>query len=129
MSLGVAAFILLASLFATIMTFAQRPYYRMFRGFGSPPLGVRTGLMAVALTPIIVALSGKYNIVTLMTGISHEKLNVLHRYVSYICLALSIVHTVPFIVQPLKEGGAAALRKQFYSPGADEVSNTQFSNH
>lgn len=121
MSLGMAGLIFICVLFATIATFTQRPYYRVRRGYGSPPLAVRTGLMAVALTPVIIALSGKYNVVTLVTGISHERLNVLHRYVAYICLALSVVHTIPFIVQPLKEGGFRALHNQFYSPGGMEV--------
>ena len=121
MSFGVAAFIGLAVLFVTIMTFAQRSYYRLHRGFGSPPLAVRTGLMAVALTPIIVALSGKYNLVTLITGISHERLNVFHRYAGYMCLGLSVVHTIPFIVAPLKDGGYAGLHTQFYQPGGYEV--------
>ncbi|KAI9838042.1 MAG: hypothetical protein M1819_006196 [Sarea resinae] len=113
MSVGVALFLILGILFVAITTFAQRPYYRLRRGFGSPPLAVRSGMMALALTPVIVALSGKYNIVTLLTGISHERLNVLHRWVSYICLVLSIVHTVPFIVAPLRDGGRAMLREQF----------------
>jgi Ferric reductase like transmembrane component len=105
MSLGISSLICLSVLFATILTFAQKPYYRLHCGFGSPPLAVRTGLMAVALIPIIVALSGKYNAVTLITGISHERLNVFHQYVAYICLALSVVHTISFIVAPLRHGG------------------------
>jgi hypothetical protein len=39
------------------------------------------------------------------------------------CLFLPIVHTVPFIVAPFREGGAAALEKQYYKPGALEVCN------
>jgi hypothetical protein len=128
MSVGVAGLIFLSVLFATIATFVQRPYYRLLRSFGSPPLAVRTGLMAVALTPLIVALSGKYNVITLVTGISHERLNVLHRYAAYICLGLSVVHTIPFIVQPLKEGGFKALHAQFYSPGGMEVSHSSSSS-
>ena len=116
MSLGIATLIGLSILFAAVLTFAQKPYYRLHRGFGSPPLAVRTGLMAVALIPIIVALSGKYNAVTLITGISYERFNVFHRYVAYICLALSVVHTIPFIVAPLRDGGVAALQKQFRKP-------------
>ncbi|KAI1140160.1 ferric reductase NAD binding domain-containing protein [Hypoxylon sp. FL0543] len=123
-SLGSLTFIAATSLFLLLMTFLVHPYYRGRRGYGSPPLAVRTGLMAQALTPIIVALAGKVNFVTMLTGISHEKLNVFHRWVSYMCLFLSIVHTVPFIVQPLKEGGPAALRKQYYKPGGMEFTGT-----
>ncbi len=30
-------------------SFAIHPYYRLYRGFGSPPLAIRAGLMSVAL--------------------------------------------------------------------------------
>ncbi|KAI1097745.1 ferric reductase like transmembrane component-domain-containing protein [Jackrogersella minutella] len=123
-SLGTLAFIGVTSLFLLLMTFLVHPYYRGRRGYGSPPLAVRTGLMAQALTPIIVALAGKVNFITILTGISHEKLNVFHRWVSYMCLFLSIVHTVPFIVQPLREGGPEGLRKQYYKPGGMEYTGT-----
>lgn len=120
-SFGLQLLFLAAIIFAAVASFAVRPYYRERRGYGSPPLGVRAGLMAVALTPIIVALSGKVNIVTLLTGIGYEKLNVIHRWAAWICFGLSVVHTIPFIVVPLKEGGLAVLHEQFYSKGAFEV--------
>lgn len=37
----------------------QHAYYRGNRGYGSPPLAVRTGLMSAACIPLIVALGGK----------------------------------------------------------------------
>ncbi|KAL9038895.1 MAG: hypothetical protein Q9214_005098, partial [Letrouitia sp. 1 TL-2023] len=119
-SFGLQLLFLTAIIFAAVASFAVRPYYRERRGYGSPPLGVRAGLMAIALTPIIVALSGKVNIITLLTGIGYEKLNVIHRWVAWICFGLSVVHTIPFIVAPLKEGGLAVLHEQFYSKGAFE---------
>ncbi|CAE6393364.1 unnamed protein product [Rhizoctonia solani] len=39
----------------------------------------RAAHLATSQTPLIVALAGKNNIVTLLTGIGYEKLNVLHR--------------------------------------------------
>ena len=128
-SLGVAALLLLSVFFITVITFAARPYYRGHRGYGSPPLAVRTGLMAAACTPLLVVLSGKANLVTLLTGISHERLNVFHRWVGWILLALSITHTIPFIVAPLRDGGLAALHAQYYKKGAFEVSVTTVSLH
>lgn len=113
-AMGVIALILVSYLVSLLMSFIKRPYYRERRGYGSPPLGVRTGLMATALTPLIVALAGKVNIVTMMTGIDHAKLNALHRHTSYLCLLLSVIHTVPFLVAPYQLGGAAALRAQYY---------------
>ncbi|KAI9849123.1 MAG: hypothetical protein M1837_005353 [Sclerophora amabilis] len=123
-SAGLQLFFLAAIIFATVATFAVRPYYRGHRGYGSPPLAIRTGLMAIALTPIIVALSGKVNLVTMLTGIGYEKLNVVHRWLAWICVALSVAHTVPFIVAPLRDGGAAALRAQYYKPEGYEYTGT-----
>lgn len=123
---GITILILLFALYCLVLSFAVRPYYRVHRGYGSPPLAIRTGLMAVALTPWLVALGGKANPITLLTGIGHEKLNVLHRWIARICLGLSVIHTLPFIVAPLRDGGSAALRKQFYQPGGFEVSSCLF---
>jgi hypothetical protein len=44
-------------------------------------------------TPIVIALASKANITTLLTGIGHEKLNVVHRWISF---GLAWVHTIPF---------------------------------
>lgn len=122
-SLGRALFLGFTWLFLLLLTFLIRPYYRERRGFGSPPLAVRTGLMSQALTPVIVALAGKVNVISFLTGIGHQKLNYLHRWASYMCLFLAIVHTVPFIYQPLHQpfGGPAALYKQYCKPGGYEV--------
>ena len=121
-SVGMLLFLLAALILFVGATFAVQPYYRQHRGYGSPPLAVRTGLMAVACTPILVALAGKANLVTFLTGFGHEKLNVIHRYVAWMCFGLSIAHTIPFVIAPLNDGGYAALRTQFYKPGGFEVS-------
>ena len=120
-SVGLQLLMLGVVIFAVMATFAVRPYYRDRRGYGSPPLAIRTGLMAIALNPLIFALAGKVNFVTMLTGIGYEKLNVLHRWISYVSFALGVAHTVPFIVAPLRDGGAAQLRKQYYMPGSLEV--------
>ena len=62
--------------------------------------------MATALTPIMVALARKVDIPTIFIGISYEKLNVVHRWISGICLAFALVHTIPFFVTYANEGGA-----------------------
>ena len=106
------------------MSFAIHPYYRLYRGFGSPPLAIRAGLMAVALTPLIYALAGKFNLITLLTGISHEKLNVVHRYISYACLILSIIHTAPYLINDGRGPtlfGLAGITQRWYSTGSYEV--------
>lgn len=72
-------------------------------------------------TPLLVALAGKAKVVTLVTGLGHEKLNVVHRWVGWSVFGLSVAHTIPFIVAPLPDGGYSALHKQFYKPGTFEV--------
>ena len=58
-SFGIITFIVLLVIATFIMPFIERPFYRQFRGYGSPPLGVRTGLMSAAMIPLCVALAGK----------------------------------------------------------------------
>ena len=96
-----AAFIIFAAMaFVTLYTFLPQPYYYGTLAFGSPPLAVRAGMIAVAMMPWVIALSMKSNLITWMTGIGPERLNVLHRWGAYIMLFLSLVHTVPFYIQP-----------------------------
>lgn len=90
-------------------------WYRTCFQFGSPPLAVRAGIMANALTPFIFALSGKVNLVTAVTGISYEKLNCYHRAVAWFSFLFSMIHTVPFFYQPAKQGGAAFLKATYNS--------------
>jgi hypothetical protein len=69
-SMGVLALLLLTVVFLAGLVFAARPYYRQHDAYGSPPIAIRSGLMAYACTPIMIALAGKANIITLLTGIS-----------------------------------------------------------
>ena len=79
--------------------------------------------MAASLTPLLIALSGKANLVTLLTGLGHEKLNIFHCWVGWSMFGLSVAHTIPFIVAPLHDGGYSALHEQFYKPGSFEVND------
>lgn len=85
-----------ATIFISILPFFQGYFFRDLFRFGSPPLSVRCAMLISALMPICVALAGKVNIISLLTGISYAKLNVWHRYVAYVVYALSIVHMVSF---------------------------------
>lgn len=98
-SLAVVCVIVIATAFVALYCFLPQPLYWQSMAFGSPPLAIRAGMLAVAMTPWIVATSMKANLVSMMTGISHERLNVLHRWGGYICLFLSLVHAVPFYMQ------------------------------
>ncbi|KAL4242501.1 Ferric/Cupric Reductase Transmembrane Component, partial [Abortiporus biennis] len=52
----------------------------------------RAGAIAAAQIPLIVALSSKNNIIGWLTGVGHEKLNVLHRMFARVTLVLIFVH-------------------------------------
>ena len=114
-SLG-AIFIVTAALaFVTCYCFIPQPLYYTSIRFGSPPLAIRAGMLAVALMPWIVALSMKANFITMLTGIGHERLNVLHRWAAYICLFLSLVHTIPFYLTPIWDQGSLAAFKTYFT--------------
>ncbi|KAF8512481.1 ferric reductase NAD binding domain-containing protein [Gautieria morchelliformis] len=53
----------------------------------------RAGTLAASQTPLIVALAGKNNIISLLTGISYEKLNIVHRGVARAVMLLVWIHT------------------------------------
>ncbi|CEP24404.1 FRE7 [Cyberlindnera jadinii] len=100
-----------STLFVLCVCFIPHFYYRACRGFGSPPLAVRAGLQVMALTPYLIIISGKTNFISFVTGVSYEKLNVFHQALGWGSLFLSFVHTIPFLVQPVREGGAARLKE------------------
>ncbi|PNS14053.1 Ferric/cupric reductase transmembrane component 1 [Sphaceloma murrayae] len=100
---GVVLLFMAALAFTMGYCFIPQPYFWESFAYGSPPLSIRAGMLAVALMPWIVALSMKANVITLLTGISHERLNVLHRWLAYLCLTLSIIHTVPFYLSPASD--------------------------
>ncbi|KAJ4369239.1 hypothetical protein N0V83_006324 [Neocucurbitaria cava] len=114
-SLGVVVIVLLALCVGVLYSTLPQPLFWQSIAYGSPPLAVRSGMLAVALLPWIVALATKANLITMVTGISHERLNVLHRWAAYICLILSILHTVPFYVTPVWEKGARQTFQQLFS--------------
>lgn len=127
-SFGTILLVVFAGIATSILVFSERPYYRVKRDYGSSPLGVRAGMMATAFVPLIVALAGKMNLITILTGIGHEKLNALHRWLSWIMMGLSLVHIITFIWQPLHEGGAASLRWHYYwDPGMGYTGTPTFA--
>ncbi|KAK1758499.1 ferric reductase like transmembrane component-domain-containing protein [Echria macrotheca] len=110
--------VFIALCFVTIFCFLQQPLYWQSIRFGSPPLAIRSGMVAVAMTPWIVATATKANLLTLVTGIGPERLNVFHRWISYLCLFMSLVHTVPFYVQPVWEDGGMDVFQTLFPPGS-----------
>ena len=117
-SLAVLSCVFVALSFVTVYCFLQQPLYWQSIRFGSPPLAVRSGMMAVAMTPWIFATSTKANLLTLITGIGPERLNVFHRWLGYLCLFLSLVHMIPFYVQPVWEDGGMRVFEKLFPPGS-----------
>lgn len=113
-SLSVLTTTFFAFAFVTIYTFLQQPLYWESIRFGAPPVAIRAGMLSVALTPWIIATSMKSNILTMFLGIGPERLNVFHRWLSYLCLFLSLVHMIPFYVQPVwKDNGLSVWASSF----------------
>ncbi|KAK4508418.1 hypothetical protein PRZ48_002156 [Zasmidium cellare] len=111
-TIGVCVLVFAALAFVLLYSFVPQSLYWSSIQFGSPPLAVRSGMIAVAMLPWIVALSMKANFISVLTGIGHERLNVLHRWLAYIFMILSIIHTVPFYVTPVwDEGGLAVFHR------------------
>jgi hypothetical protein len=48
------------------------------------------------------ATATKTSWITLLTGVSHEKLQVFHRWISYAFFVLALMHTFPFIVYHIR---------------------------
>ncbi|KAM3543832.1 hypothetical protein ARSEF1564_003277 [Beauveria bassiana] len=113
-SLAVLACSFISVVFVTLYCFLQQPLYWQSIRFGSPPLAIRAGMISVALTPWIIATSMKANLLTLVIGIGPERLNVMHRWLSYLCLFLALVHMIPFYIQPVwKDDGMKVFSKLF----------------
>jgi predicted ferric reductase len=117
-SLAVLSCVFISLSFVTVYCFLQQPLYWQSIRFGSPPLAIRSGMIAVAMTPWIVATSTKANLLTLITGIGPERLNVFHRWLAYLCLFLSLIHMVPFYIQPVWEDGGMQVFEALFPPGS-----------
>jgi predicted ferric reductase len=123
-SLAVIGILIIAIAFVTLYCFLPQPLYWQSIQFGSPPLAIRSGMIAVAMIPWIVATAMKANLVSFLTGISHNRLAVFHRWGGYLCLFLSLVHTVPFYIQPVWDDGGQAVYTKLFNNGSGYVYGT-----
>ncbi|KAL7800011.1 ferric reductase like transmembrane component domain-containing protein [Trichoderma ceciliae] len=126
-SLSVLATTFFAFAFVTLYTFLQQPLYWESIRFGAPPVAIRAGMLSVALTPWIVATSMKSNILTMFLGIGPERLNVFHRWLSYLALFLALVHMIPFYVQPVWDDGGMSVWASTFPPGSGVIYGTGIS--
>ncbi|KJZ74810.1 hypothetical protein HIM_05719 [Hirsutella minnesotensis 3608] len=123
-SLSVLACAFIAVAFVTLYCFLQQPLYWQSIQFGSPPVAIRSGMIAVAMTPWIIATSMKANVLTALIGIGPERLNVFHRWLGYLCLLLSLVHMIPFYVQPVWADGGMDVFGEIFPDGSGIIYGT-----
>lgn len=62
------------------------------------PFADRLGVLAYALTPLSVLLASRESLLSLITGVPYQSFMFLHRWVGYIILIQSTVHTIGWIV-------------------------------
>ena len=94
--------------------FSVHPYYRPNREWGSPPLAVRSGMIAQGMLPFLFALSMKVNPISILTHISHEKLQVYHQWMARLFVFFGVVHTIPFLWQPDHDDAPETLRDYWF---------------
>ncbi|KPM37880.1 hypothetical protein AK830_g8671 [Neonectria ditissima] len=123
-SLAVITCGFIALAFVTLYCFLQQPLYWQSIQYGSPPLAIRSGMIAVALTPWIVATSMKANVLSILIGIGPDRLNVFHRWAGYLCLFLSLIHTIPFYIQPVWDDGGMAVYQRLFPGGSGVIYGT-----
>ncbi|KAK2018412.1 ferric reductase like transmembrane component [Colletotrichum eremochloae] len=123
-SLAVITCGLVALAFVALYCFLQQPLYWQSIQFGSPPVAIRAGMIAVALTPWIIVTSMKANVLSMLIGIGPERLNVFHRWAGYLCLFLSLVHTIPFYIQPVWDDGGMDVFSRLFPGGSGVIYGT-----
>jgi hypothetical protein len=106
--LGIMALGAVGTIYFFCMTLAPKPYYwpvsETLHWGNSPPIATRAGWLSLACLPFIFATAGKSNFITAVTGVSHEKLQVFHRWISYACFITALIHTFPFIIYNISKG-------------------------
>lgn len=117
-SLAVIAILIIGLAFTTLYCFLPQPLYWQSIQYGSPPLAIRAGMIAIAMVPWITATAMKANLIALVTGIGHDRLGVFHRWGGYLCLFLSLVHVIPFFITPVWDDGGMTVFYKLFPPGS-----------
>lgn len=65
---------------------------------GLGPWSDRIGVMAYALTPLSILLSSRESVLSLITGISYQHFNFLHRWLGYIIFIQAFMHTLGWTI-------------------------------
>lgn len=113
-SLGVLVIMLISLTASLLYCFLPRPLFYASMSYGSPPVAVRAGMMSVSLLPWVVALATKANPISMMTGIGHERLIVMHRWTAYLCVIFAVIHAVPYWYQSVNDPAGYATFKLYF---------------
>lgn len=62
------------------------------------PWANRVGVIAYALTPLSVMLASRESLLSVLTGVPYQHFNFMHRWVGYIIVIQSVLHTVGWVV-------------------------------
>ncbi|KZL81968.1 ferric reductase like transmembrane component [Colletotrichum incanum] len=62
------------------------------------PWSDRIGVLAYALTPLSVLFATRESVLSLLTGVPYQNFNFLHRWVGYIIVVQSVLHTIGWLV-------------------------------
>jgi len=101
-----------------LFTFVPQPLvWPNSRHGTSPPVATRSGWISLACLPFVLLFATKASLVTAVTGISHERLQIAHRFASYLMFASAIVHTVPLAVIGHHAGMAVDWTELYYWTG------------
>jgi len=66
----------------------------------------RSGILAFAQIPLLIAFAGRNNILIGLTGWGFQTFNVWHKWIARVCLMHTFVHSVGYTVYAFQEGGA-----------------------
>jgi len=69
---------------------------------GLGPWSDRIGVLAYALTPLSVLLSSRESILSLITGLPYQSFNFLHRWLGYIIVVQSSLHTISWCIVEMR---------------------------
>ena len=114
-SLGVLVIVAICLVASMLYCFLPQPLFYETMAYGSPPLAIRAGMMSISLLPWVVVLATKANPVSMLTGISHERLIVLHRWTAYLCAIFGIIHAVPYWWQSVRDPEGFATFKLYFN--------------
>ncbi|KAJ7134928.1 ferric reductase like transmembrane component-domain-containing protein [Mycena crocata] len=122
--LNVAEFFLGSAYIATMFTWALINTTNLAGVRLSPQYYAnRTGLIAATQFPLLVALGMKNNILTFLTGVSFDKLNILHRIGARTLCVMLWIHGSGHIIENGRAGNIEDLQETWFRCGIMAISS------